>query len=63
VTEARSPGGEEFGLGRLARALIDGAQTGSAAGVVDHVMAKVRTWEGDGNPQSDDITVLTLRRT
>ncbi len=62
ATEARSPGGEELGLERLARVFQEAAPKRTAAGVCDHVIARVRAWEGEGN-QSDDVTILVLRAT
>lgn len=58
VTEAASPLGELFGEDRLARVLS--GVSGSAQGMCESVIKAVDTY-ADGAPQSDDITILTLK--
>ncbi|HUF47505.1 MAG TPA: SpoIIE family protein phosphatase [Vicinamibacterales bacterium] len=59
VSEALDAAGEEFGEERLER-LLQTAGAGSAATVVDEIVAEVREFT-KGAPQSDDITVLAIR--
>ncbi|MDF5752079.1 PP2C family protein-serine/threonine phosphatase [Spongiactinospora sp. TRM90649] len=60
VTEARNEEGELFGLPRLVN-LLDGMSGAPAEEVVTQVLAEVRAHTGRA-PQSDDITMLVLRR-
>jgi sigma-B regulation protein RsbU (phosphoserine phosphatase) len=59
VSEAFGPGGDLFGPERLADAVERHAHEG-AAPVTDALLEAVRDFAG-GAPQSDDITILTLR--
>jgi len=60
VSEANDATGALFGEERLHACLAQGgAQT--AAGTVDRLLGAVRAFAG-GAPQSDDITILVLRR-
>ena len=61
VTEAMSPEREPFGEERLA-AVIEGARGAPAEAVVARVLEAVRR-HADGAPQSDDVTLLAVRRT
>jgi phosphoserine phosphatase RsbU/P len=61
VTEAADPEQSLFGDERLRACLAPGAEA-TAAGTVDRVLKEVRTFAA-GAPQSDDITILALRRT
>ena len=60
VTEAMNGDGEEFGEVRLVEAL-SGGPVESAAGCCALVVDAVREFAG-GEPQSDDITCLAVRR-
>jgi phosphoserine phosphatase RsbU/P len=60
VTEATDAGDVLFGEERLQACFADGAAP-TAAHVVDLVLKAVRAFAG-GAPQSDDITILALRR-
>jgi len=60
VTEARTAAGEElFGEERALETVGDGGQ--SADGVLETMLAAVDGW-ADGTEQSDDITLLAVRR-
>jgi serine phosphatase RsbU (regulator of sigma subunit) len=59
VTEARSPGGELFGMDRTLDVVTRSAP--SAEGVLDAVNEAIQQHAG-GREQSDDITMLMLRR-
>lgn len=61
VTEAMSASREPFGEERLA-AVIEGSRGASAEAVVARVIEAVRR-HADGAPQSDDVTLLAVRRT
>ena len=61
VTEAMSPEREPFGEERLA-AVIEGARGASAEAVVARVVEAVRR-HADGASQSDDVTLVAVRRT
>jgi phosphoserine phosphatase RsbU/P len=61
VTEATDAGSAFFGEERL-RACFAGGAGQSAAETVDLLLRAVRAFAG-GAPQSDDITILALRRT
>ena len=58
ITEARSPGGELFGMGRLDTVLR--ASQGSAANLIDQTLAAVEAFTG-GRPPTDDRTLLGVR--
>jgi phosphoserine phosphatase RsbU/P len=60
VSEANDPTGALFGDDRLKACFADGAG-GTAAETVDVLLQAVRAFAG-GAPQSDDITILVLRR-
>ncbi|MEU9832606.1 PP2C family protein-serine/threonine phosphatase [Streptosporangium sp. NPDC048047] len=60
VTEARNGEGELFGLPRLVR-LLSGMPGAGAADMVGGTLAEVQAHTGRA-PQSDDITMLALRR-
>lgn len=60
VTEAMNESGETFGVQRL-HGVVEEAGGGSAADVRDRILDRVRTFAGDAE-QSDDLTVLVLRR-
>jgi sigma-B regulation protein RsbU (phosphoserine phosphatase) len=61
VTEAMNPAQDLFGPERLAACLADGGGA-TAAETVDRVLRAVHAF-AEGAPQSDDITLLALRRT
>jgi sigma-B regulation protein RsbU (phosphoserine phosphatase) len=61
VTEALSPAGEEFGDGRVFRALA-GGEGGSAASTLESLVAAVDAWAGPAGC-TDDLTALILRAT
>ncbi len=61
VSEAADPGGALFGEERL-KACLAGNDARSAALTVDAVLRSVHEF-ASGAPQSDDITILALRRT
>src|SRR5690606_12279240 len=61
VTDAMSPEREPFGEERLA-AVIEGVRGAPAERVVARVLEAVRR-HADGAPQSDDVTLLAVRRT
>jgi len=60
VTEARSPGDEEFGLARLGETLRAHAGRGAAA-AGEAIIDDVRAFSGLDR-QADDVTVVVLRR-
>ncbi|WP_158578897.1 PP2C family protein-serine/threonine phosphatase [Spongiactinospora rosea] len=60
VTEARDEAGRMFGLPRLVE-LLDGMPGAPAEDAVTRVLAEVQA-HGGRAPQSDDITMLALRR-
>jgi sigma-B regulation protein RsbU (phosphoserine phosphatase) len=60
LVEARSPGGEAFGAGRLRDALR--ASNTSAADLVRGVMDRVTAFTGHAEPH-DDVTLLAATRT
>jgi sigma-B regulation protein RsbU (phosphoserine phosphatase) len=59
VTEAASPDGEEFGDDRVCEALVR-RSGGSAAAVLDGLVAAVDCWAGAGG-LGDDLTALVLK--
>jgi sigma-B regulation protein RsbU (phosphoserine phosphatase) len=59
VSEARDPQGEFFGAERLLAAVARSAGD-TAAAETNTLLQEVRTFAGTA-PQSDDITVLTLK--
>jgi sigma-B regulation protein RsbU (phosphoserine phosphatase) len=61
VTEAMSPGGDEFGDERVRRALARSADQG-AAGALSALVAEVDDWAGTAGC-TDDLTALILRAT
>jgi sigma-B regulation protein RsbU (phosphoserine phosphatase) len=61
VSEAASESGELFGLERIEQAL-SGPAAGSAGSLRDRLLEAVRGFVGQA-PQSDDLTLLVLRRT
>lgn len=60
LTEANAPDGEELGLDRLAELLVAGRE-GSLENQVATIRERLDTWAA-GTAQSDDQTVLLLRR-
>ena len=60
VTEAENESHEQFGEETLA-ALLPNYVTASAAGMVEGIRSQVQNFVG-GAPQSDDITVLVIKR-
>jgi len=60
ITEARSADGSFYGEERF-RGLLTTLAGGSAAEIVDAVMADVAAFRGDAEP-SDDLTLLVVRR-
>jgi CRP-like cAMP-binding protein len=58
VTEAEDPQSAQFGIERLEKAISEAAE-GSAANLVDNVMARVVEF-ANGAPQSDDIICAAL---
>ncbi len=60
VPEAQDPKGSFFGVDRIVTAL-SGSRHREPAGVTDDLLNAVRAFAGEA-PQSDDITILTLRR-
>ena len=60
VTEAESPGGEEFGEQRLADLLVAHREE-PAAEIVELVIQAVAEWIA-GAPPADDVTLLVARR-
>lgn len=60
ITEAMNEGHMQYGEDRLKNA-IEACNTASAKSIIDHVLADVRAFVGEAE-QSDDITVLALRR-
>jgi sigma-B regulation protein RsbU (phosphoserine phosphatase) len=61
VTEAMSPGGDEFGDERVRRALAAGAERG-AAGALAALVDAVDAWTGAAGC-TDDLTALILKAT
>jgi sigma-B regulation protein RsbU (phosphoserine phosphatase) len=61
VTEAMNAAGEMFGEERIS-AVIDQHQHAPACEIIDQLLAAVRE-HAAGHPQSDDITVVVVRRT
>jgi serine phosphatase RsbU (regulator of sigma subunit) len=61
VSEAHDPAGALFGEERL-HACFAGGAAATAAASVERLMKAVRAFAA-GAPQSDDITILALRRT
>jgi len=59
VSEAANPAGDMFGNDRLV-AMLGGLATDGATATTEAVLGAVREFAGDA-PQSDDITILTLR--
>jgi phosphoserine phosphatase RsbU/P len=60
VTEAMNAQEEMFGEERIA-AVIDQNKHASATEIIDHLVSAVKTFAA-GHPQSDDITVVVMRR-
>ena len=61
MTDAADPSGALYGSERV-QAFFEGGAGGSAAETVERLVTAVRTFAA-GAPQSDDITILALRRT
>ncbi len=61
ITEAESPDGEQFGMGRVQR-LLGEAHGSTAQQLVSAVAGAATAFRGSG-PQQDDVTVLGLRWT
>jgi PAS domain S-box-containing protein len=61
VTEAQNTGGDLFGRAGLFRALVAWEPDRPLRGLVDDVVASVRSFEAGGEP-SDDLAILALRR-
>jgi len=61
LTEARSPGDEEYGEGRLAEILREGRGR-PLPEVIETAKAAVAAWRG-GAPPEDDVTLVLARRT
>jgi phosphoserine phosphatase RsbU/P len=61
VTEAMNVQEEMFGEERIA-AVIDQHRLAPASEIIDHLVSAVKTFAA-GHPQSDDITVVVMRRT
>ena len=59
VTEARNPGGDQYGLDRLRAVMADGPKEVEALG--NAVLADVRRFAA-GRPQNDDLTVVCFGR-
>ena len=60
VTEAMNADEDQFGEARIAEVLAQHKEA-PAAEVIDHLVAAVKKYTA-GHPQSDDITVVVLRR-
>ena len=60
VTEAMNAQEEQFGEERIA-AVIDQHKNSSASEIIDHLVAAVKN-HAAGHPQSDDITIVVMRR-
>ena len=60
VTEAENEVHEQLGEARL-EALLPNYATASAAGIVEGIRSQVHNFAGEA-PQSDDVTVLVIRR-
>jgi phosphoserine phosphatase RsbU/P len=61
VTEALDAEGDEFGLERTIQAVQASAAEGASA-IIKRVTDDVRNFVG-GQPQSDDITLIAIRKT
>ena len=61
LSEARNPAGEEFGDGRIERALLDRAMLAPQE-LADSLAEDVRRFRGDETPE-DDISIAVVRRT
>lgn len=61
VTEATSPGGEEFGESRLER-LISACRGDPVASIRDQILRQVGTWSGKAG-EEDDMTLVVARAT
>ncbi|MBI3681419.1 MAG: SpoIIE family protein phosphatase [Acidobacteria bacterium] len=60
ITEPENKAGEEFGLDRLAEAVLE-KQTAPLADLIDHVQTRVTEW-CEGAPAADDQTLVVVRR-
>ena len=60
VTESRSPGGEEYGVGRLAR-VVEAHRSSAPADMVAGCLRELRAFSA-GQPRIDDVTMMALRR-
>jgi serine phosphatase RsbU (regulator of sigma subunit) len=61
LSEARDPAGDEFGDGRIERALLDRAALAPQE-VADALAEEVRRFRGEETPE-DDISIAVVRRT
>jgi sigma-B regulation protein RsbU (phosphoserine phosphatase) len=61
VTEALNTEGDEFGLERMTESVRASASNGAQA-IVRRVIDDVRNFTGS-QPQSDDITLIAIRKT
>jgi serine phosphatase RsbU (regulator of sigma subunit) len=59
ISEAESPAGEHFGLGRIER-LMETLLDRSAADIMATLVARVQEWNGTRG-QSDDLTLVVLK--
>jgi sigma-B regulation protein RsbU (phosphoserine phosphatase) len=63
VTEAMNPDGDMYGVDRLVETLARHAPHCADGGdLIDRVLAELQTFER-GEPRSDDLTIIVLRRT
>ncbi|QXD15476.1 SpoIIE family protein phosphatase [Rhodocaloribacter litoris] len=60
VTEAMSPGGEEYGEERL-EAVLKAHRRASAPALLDAVLADVRRFTGEASALSDDLTMIVVK--
>lgn len=60
LTEAQSPDGSLFSRDATLAAISDSSQAPTLAGMLDQIVARVRSFEAGGEP-SDDLTVMALR--
>jgi len=61
VTEAVSPGGEEFGEQRLTELVLEERRS-PAARIAERVRTALAAWTG-GRPPTDDVTLVVAKRT
>jgi sigma-B regulation protein RsbU (phosphoserine phosphatase) len=60
ITEAMNPQNEEYGIGRLEEQAIHNS-TFSSEETLDAILQDVQD-HADGTPQSDDITLMVIKR-